>query len=156
MCSKLLALHFDRDSLLFGWCFHEIHGKTLQIAALYLILDTLSDIIHICSFPVLKGFSVNKNLLQDSWSNFPKYVWSICSWNFLSSALVTYGIFIVHRREEKSVFMDYLLGEDTSFCSVKGFVSGFSLHISIKRTLSIKMHFCPSTEQKRNLLVKPD
>jgi len=66
---------------------------------------------------------MNKNLLQDYLSHFPKHVWySICSWNVLYSALVIYGIFIVHCREEKSVFMDCQLGEDASFCSVKGFV----------------------------------
>lgn len=32
----------------------------------------------------------------------------------------------------------------------------FSFDISVKRTVSIKMRFCPSTEQKMNLLVTTD
>lgn len=136
----------------------EICGKTLQIAVLYLILDKLSDIINICAFPVLRVFSVKNNLLQDNLCHFPKHVWySICSWNFLYSALVVHGIVIIHSREEKSVFVDYLLGEDASFCTVKGFISFFfSLDINIRRTLCIKMWFCLFTEQEMNLLVPTD
>lgn len=32
----------------------------------------------------------------------------------------------------------------------------FSFDINVKRTLNIKMHFCPCTEQKINLLVTTD
>lgn len=32
----------------------------------------------------------------------------------------------------------------------------FSFAINVKRTLSIKMHLCPSTEEKKNLLVTTD
>lgn len=55
--------------------------------------------------------------------------------------------------------MDYLLGEDTSFCTVKGFVLFcffFAFDINVKRALSVKMLFCLSTKQKMNLLVTTD
>lgn len=44
MCALLLALHCGTDTLLF---LTEIHAKTLQITAPYLILDKLSDKINI-------------------------------------------------------------------------------------------------------------
>lgn len=109
------------SSLGLGYIMRSLE-RLLQMAALYLVLDKLSDVINICSFLVLKGFPINRNSLQDCFSHFPDHVWhSICSWNFLSFAVVICGILIVYCREEKAVFMDHLLGEDTSFCTVKGF-----------------------------------